>query len=85
MRNDLFAPVEVELRLQRLANVQGGSAPRIVRRVVPPRSTQVLTVLAALPGERVKYDSKLRYALGDPRGAHRRFAIRSPGKEGRSG
>ncbi|MBF8758060.1 peptidoglycan DD-metalloendopeptidase family protein [Pseudomonas guariconensis] len=65
-RNDLFAPVEVELRLQRLANVQGGNAPRIVRRVVPPRSTQVLTVLAALPGEQVKYESKLRYALGDP-------------------
>lgn len=76
VRNDLFAPVEVELRLQRLANVQGGSAPRIVRRVVPPRSTQVLTVLAALPGERVKYDSKLRYALGDP--ARRPQAFRYP-------
>jgi len=65
-RNDLFAPVEVELRLQRLANAQGGNAPRIIRRVVPARSTQVLTVVLALPGEQVRYDSQLRYALGDP-------------------
>lgn len=65
-RNDLFAPVEVELRLQGLANAKGGNAPRVIRRVVPPRSTQVLTVVQALPGEQVRYDSKLRYALGDP-------------------
>ena len=44
--NELFAPVEVELRLERLGNVHD-LAPRIVRRVVPARSTLLLTALTA--------------------------------------
>lgn len=65
-RNELFAPVEVELRLYRLADAQGGNAPRVIRRVVAPRSTQLLTVVTAVPGGRLRYETKFRHALGDP-------------------
>ncbi|MDF0733376.1 M23 family metallopeptidase [Pseudomonas entomophila] len=75
-RNDLFAPVEVELRLERLANAQGGNAPRIVRRVVAPRSTLLLSVVMARPGSRLAYQTKFRHAMGDP--AQRPQAYRYP-------
>lgn len=65
-RNDLFAPVEVELRLEGLGNARDGNAPRIVRRVLAPRSTQVLSVLLARSGGQLKYRAKLHHALGDP-------------------
>jgi len=65
-RNELFAPVEVELRLLRLSNALGGNAPRIVRRVLRPRSTQVLSVVKVRPGAKLGYQSKLNYAMGDP-------------------
>jgi len=64
--NELFAPVEVELRLQGLSNAQGGNAPRIVRKVLPARSTQLLSVVMAQPGKQLGYQSKLDYALGSP-------------------
>ena len=75
-RNDLHAPVEVELRLDRLANAQGGNAPRIIRRVVAPRSTLLLSVVAARPGSRLAYKTRLRHAMGDP--AQRPQAYRYP-------
>ncbi|CAM3641734.1 putative metalloprotease [Pseudomonas reidholzensis] len=65
-RNTLFAPVEVELRLNRLSNALGSNAPRIVRKVLPPRSTQVLTVVMAQPGAQLGYQTKLEYAMGNP-------------------
>ncbi|AUY34950.1 DUF4124 domain-containing protein [Pseudomonas soli] len=65
-RNELFVPMEVELRVERLANAQGGNAPRIVRRLVPPRSNLILSVVQARQGARLKYDTKFRYAMGDP-------------------
>ncbi|WP_449430537.1 peptidoglycan DD-metalloendopeptidase family protein [Pseudomonas putida] len=65
-RNDLHAPVEVELHLERLANAQGGNGPRIVRKVVPAGSTLLLSVVMALPGTELGYTSKLILALGDP-------------------
>ncbi len=75
-RNDTYAPVEVELRLERLSNVQGGTS-RIVRRVLPPRITVPLTVLSARqPGKSVGYQEKFRYALGNP--AQRQQAFRYP-------
>ena len=65
-RNQLYAPVEVELRLERLGNVQN-LAPRIVRRVVPARSTLLLTALGARqPGKPVSYREQFNYALGNP-------------------
>ncbi|MFV3404047.1 MULTISPECIES: peptidoglycan DD-metalloendopeptidase family protein [Pseudomonas] len=65
-RNELYVPMEVELRLDGLANAFGGNAPRLVRRVVPPRSTQVLSAILAGPGGALKYNSRFQYAMGDP-------------------
>ncbi|MEN8642307.1 peptidoglycan DD-metalloendopeptidase family protein [Pseudomonas sichuanensis] len=65
-RNELHVPMEVELRLNGLANAFGGNAPRLVRRVVPARSTQVLSVILAAPSGPLKYVSKFEYAMGDP-------------------
>lgn len=75
-RNQLYAPVEVELRLERLGNVQN-LAPRIVRRVVPARSTLLLTALTARQGGTpVSYREQFNYALGNP--VQRSLAYRYP-------
>jgi len=64
--NELYAPVEVELRLERLGNARE-AGPRVVRRVIAPRATVALTGLTALrPGQKVSYKETLRTALGDP-------------------
>jgi len=65
-RNELYVPMEVELRLEGLANAFGGNAPRIVRRVVAPRSTLLLSAVLAAPGGPLKYKSNFQYAMGDP-------------------
>ena len=65
-RNELHVPVEVELRLDNLVNAQGGDAPRIVRRLLPPRTTQMLSVLRGRPGLQLNYRSTLLQAMGDP-------------------
>ncbi|MFG0818397.1 peptidoglycan DD-metalloendopeptidase family protein [Pseudomonas sp. GLN_3] len=65
-RNELYVPVEVELRLDNLVNAQGGDAPRIVRRLLPPRTTQMLSVLRGRPGLLLNYRSTLLQAMGDP-------------------
>ena len=65
-RNELPVAVQVELRLDNLMNAQGGNAPRIVRRVLPPRSTQMLSVLRGRPGTLLNYRSTLLQAMGDP-------------------
>ncbi len=65
-RNQLHVPVEVELRLDNLVNAQGGNAPRIVRRVLPPHTTQMLSVLRGRPGMLLNYRSTLLQAMGDP-------------------
>ena len=67
LRNDLFAPVEVELRLDNVQNVVGAPA-KPIRWVLPPRSHIRLATLAARdPAKPLRYTPKLRYALGDPR------------------
>ena len=50
LRNDLYAPVEVELRLERLVNV-AGAPDEPIRWVLPPRSHIRLTTLAPLEGQ----------------------------------
>lgn len=65
-RNQLHVPVEVELRLDNLVNAQGGDAPRIVRRLLPPGTTQMLSVLRGRPGLLLNYRSTLLQAMGDP-------------------
>ncbi|MDP3814623.1 M23 family metallopeptidase [Pseudomonas sp.] len=67
VRNDLYAPVQIELRLDRLENVVG-APDKPIRWVLPPRSTIRLATLAARdPSKPLHYKTKLRYALGDPR------------------
>ncbi|MGX1019137.1 murein DD-endopeptidase MepM/ murein hydrolase activator NlpD [Pseudomonas sp. Y3 TE3536] len=65
-RNESHVPVQVELHLDKLINAQGGNAPRIVRRVLPGRSTQLLSVLRGRPGTLLGYRSTLLQAMGDP-------------------
>jgi len=65
-RNELHVPVEVELRLDNLVNAQGGDAPRIVRRLLPAQTTQLLSVLRGRPGLLLNYRSTLLQAMGDP-------------------
>ncbi|MBF8673044.1 M23 family metallopeptidase [Pseudomonas fulva] len=65
-RNELPVAVQVELRLDNLVNAQGGDAPRTVRRLLPPRSTQVLSIVRGQPGKLLNYRSTLLQAMGDP-------------------
>ncbi|WP_295476728.1 M23 family metallopeptidase [uncultured Pseudomonas sp.] len=70
VRNDLYAPVEVELRLSGLKNVLGvpGSATTL-RRTVPARSHERLLVLSPRqPGQPMLYSAKLNATLGSPVG-----------------
>lgn len=67
VRNNLYAPVEVELRLDNQGNLAGGTQ-QPVRTVLPPRSSQpVLSLAPENPTQALRYTPKLRYALGDPR------------------
>ncbi|MCQ4296028.1 peptidoglycan DD-metalloendopeptidase family protein [Pseudomonas stutzeri] len=67
VRNDLFAPVDIELKLDNLDNVIGAPA-KPIRWVLPPRSQIRLATLAPRDASKpLKYTPKLRHALGDPR------------------
>lgn len=67
VRNDLFAPVEVELRLEDVANASG-VPDRPLRWVLPPRSQiRLLTLAPRDPAQPLRYTPKLTHALGDPR------------------
>jgi murein DD-endopeptidase MepM/ murein hydrolase activator NlpD len=78
VRNDLFAPVEVELGLTGLVNVSGApDAP--IRWVVPPRSQiRLVTLAPRKPGQAMRYTPKFNYALGDPRLLPKPFAYPQP-------
>ena len=67
VRNDLYAPVEIELRLDKLSNAVGApDAP--IRWVLPPRSKIRLVTLAPEDAAKpLRYKPRLRYAMGDPR------------------
>ncbi|MDH4562963.1 peptidoglycan DD-metalloendopeptidase family protein [Pseudomonas sp. BN411] len=67
LRNDLFAPVEVELRIDQAENVSG-APDQPIRWVLAPRSSMRMATLApADPSRPMRYKPKLRYAMGDPR------------------
>lgn len=67
VRNDLYAPVDVELRLEGVKNV-AGVPQEPIRWVLPPRSQIRLATLAPRdPSQPLQYKPKLRYAMGDPR------------------
>jgi murein DD-endopeptidase MepM/ murein hydrolase activator NlpD len=67
VNNDLYAPVEIQLGLDRLDNV-GGVPDKPIRWVLPPRSKIRLVTLAPIDASKpMHYKAKLRTALGDPR------------------
>ena len=69
VRNDLYAPVEIELSFTGLKNVSGAPS-RPIRRVMPLRSSIRLAQLTPTKaGQPLAYLTKFAYALGDPAGA----------------
>jgi len=69
VRNDLYAPVEVELAFAGVKNASGVPG-RSIRKVIPTRSSVRLAQLSATDTQRpLVYTPKLTYALGDPAGA----------------
>ncbi|EWC43209.1 peptidoglycan DD-metalloendopeptidase family protein [Pseudomonas stutzeri] len=67
VRNDLFAPVDIELSLENVENAVGAPNEPI-RWVLPPRSQIRLATLAPRDASRpLRYTPRLRHALGDPR------------------
>lgn len=82
VRNDLYAPVEIELSLNKLRNVQGAPDTPI-RWVLAPRSHIRLATLAPQdPGKPMRYKPKLSYAMGDPRLLPRDFRYPLPWRGG---
>ncbi len=67
VRNDLYAPVDVELKFEGVQNAVGVPG-KPIRWVLPPRSQIRLATLAPRdPAQPLRYTPRLRHALGDPR------------------
>lgn len=78
VHNDLFAPVEVELKLTGLVNVSG-APDKPISWVVPPRSQIRLASLAPrITGQAMRYTPGFTYALGDPRLLAKPYAYPHP-------
>lgn len=69
VKNDLYAPVEIELAITRAEHVLGAPA-KPIRWVLPPRQEIRLLTLAPAGTGTPRYEHRLRYALGDPRSRH---------------
>jgi murein DD-endopeptidase MepM/ murein hydrolase activator NlpD len=66
VRNDLYAPVEIELRLSGVKNVVG-VADQVIHRTIPARSNERLLALSPqVPGKAMAYKPSLRSIVGDP-------------------
>ena len=66
VRNDLHAPVDVQLRLEGVDNVVG-IPDGTIRRLVPPRSeVRLLSLAPRDPSRPLRYTPKLTHVLGDP-------------------
>jgi murein DD-endopeptidase MepM/ murein hydrolase activator NlpD len=78
VRNDLYAPVEVELKLSGVKNVLG-VADQIIRRTVPARSSERLIALSPKQvGKGMSYKPSLRSIVGDPQRSSNSLAYRYP-------
>lgn len=67
VRNDLYAPVEIELQLSGVSNAVG-VPDKPIHWVLQPRSKiRLLTLSPRDPAKPMHYKPKLSYALGDPR------------------
>ncbi|MGH8385187.1 MAG: peptidoglycan DD-metalloendopeptidase family protein [Pseudomonas sp.] len=82
VRNDLYAPVEIELSFAGVKNVSG--APRQpIRRVIPLRTSVRLAQLTATQASRpLVYIPKLKYSLGDPSGTAMAYRYPLPWRGG---
>ena len=82
VRNDLYAPVEIELSFAGLKNVSGAPS-RPIRRVMPARSNIRLALLTATrAGRPLVYTPKFEYSLGDPSGAAMAYRYPLPWRGG---
>jgi murein DD-endopeptidase MepM/ murein hydrolase activator NlpD len=82
VRNDLHAPVEIELSFAGLRNVSGAPS-RPIRRVLPARSNLRLALLTAKrPGKPLVYTPRFEYSLGDPSGAVQAYRYPLPWRGG---
>ncbi|MDB5980256.1 MAG: lytM [Pseudomonas sp.] len=82
VRNDTYAPVEVELQLSAVKNVLGVT-DKSIRRVVPARGNLRFVVLSPKQsGKTLSYTPKLRYSLGDPERRPFMYAYPLPWKGG---
>lgn len=82
VRNDLYAPVEIELDFTGLKNISGAPS-RPIRRVMPSRSSIRLAMLTATDAARpVAYLPKFEYSLGDPAGAAMAYRYPLPWRGG---
>ncbi|MBM7063351.1 peptidoglycan DD-metalloendopeptidase family protein [Pseudomonas sp. UL073] len=82
VRNDLYAPVEVQLSLSKLDNVSG-APEQPIRWVLPPRTSMRLATLAPRDASKpLRYTPKLRFALGDPRLLPQDYAYPLPWRGG---
>lgn len=67
VKNDLYAPVQIELQLSNVSNALG-APDKPITWVLPPRSKiRLLTLTSRNPLQPMHYTPKLRFALGDPR------------------
>ncbi|MBV6825328.1 peptidoglycan DD-metalloendopeptidase family protein [Pseudomonas sp. PD9R] len=82
VRNDLYAPVEIELSFTGLKNVSGAPS-RPIRRVMPLRSSIRLAQLTpAQAGKPLAYLPNFTYSLGDPAGATMAYRYPLPWRGG---
>ena len=82
VRNDLYAPVEIELSFAGLQNVSG-APQQPIRRVLPARSNSRLALLTATQaGKPLAYTPRFRYSLGDPSGTAQTYRYPLPWRGG---
>jgi murein DD-endopeptidase MepM/ murein hydrolase activator NlpD len=82
VRNDLYAPVEIELSFADLKNVSG-APQQSIRRVLPARSNSRLALLTATQaGRPLAYTPRFRYSLGDPSGTAQAYRYPLPWQGG---
>jgi murein DD-endopeptidase MepM/ murein hydrolase activator NlpD len=78
VRNDLYAPVEIELKLSGVKNVLG-VADQVIHRTIAARSNERLIALSPQQiGKAMSYKPSLRSIVGDPQRSANSFAYRYP-------
>lgn len=67
VRNDLYAPVQLQLSFENLSNVSGVPDKPIAWILQPRSEIRLITLQPQDPSKPLRYKPTLRYALGDPR------------------